>query len=252
VTPDGTLIAEVNEARPGSKTDETIRHGGENETQIARLPNAVVPAVIVRPASDERIEVDIDAQPGIRFAFDLSGAVVDVSGGAIVITLLGGGEIVLSGEVVDRFLAGDGSAFEQFLMTAAGSGDTAQAPSEVLPATDLTGSRFEHAAPATSLGSGLQSAGGLGATMLNYSATQPLESPRGGAETVEAKSSNSPPAVGADRLVTMAEDSGDVALGIGLPTDADGDALTITVTSIPNSGIGAVFLSDDSSGCVAL
>src|SRR4029453_19198893 len=44
--------------------------------------------------------------------------------------------------------------------------------------------------------------------------------------------------------VTVAEDSGNSALGIAAPTDIDGDPLTITVTGVPNASIGTVYLSD--------
>src|SRR4030095_5785876 len=44
--------------------------------------------------------------------------------------------------------------------------------------------------------------------------------------------------------VTVAEDSGNSALGIAAPTDVDGDPLAITVTGIPNASIGTVYFSD--------
>ena len=44
--------------------------------------------------------------------------------------------------------------------------------------------------------------------------------------------------------MTVAEDSGNSALGIAAPTDIDGDPLTITVTGVPNAAIGTVYLSD--------
>ena len=52
------------------------------------------------------------------------------------------------------------------------------------------------------------------------------------------------PVADADKTVTVAEDSGNSALGIAAPTDVDGDPLTITVTGIPNAGIGTVYLAD--------
>ena len=55
---------------------------------------------------------------------------------------------------------------------------------------------------------------------------------------------NDAPIADADKTVTVAEDSGNSALGIAAPTDIDGDPLTITVTGIPNAAVGTVYLSD--------
>src|SRR5262249_24670860 len=55
---------------------------------------------------------------------------------------------------------------------------------------------------------------------------------------------NDAPVADADKTVTVAEDSGNSGLGIAAPTDVDGDALTITVTGVPNGSIGTVYLSD--------
>ena len=46
---------------------------------------------------------------------------------------------------------------------------------------------------------------------------------------------NDAPIADADKTVTVAEDSGNSALGIAAPTDIDGDPLAITVTGIPNA-----------------
>src|SRR5262249_39979273 len=55
---------------------------------------------------------------------------------------------------------------------------------------------------------------------------------------------NDAPVADADKTITVAEDSANNTLGIAAPTDVDGDALTITVTGLPNASIGAVYLSN--------
>ncbi len=55
---------------------------------------------------------------------------------------------------------------------------------------------------------------------------------------------NQAPVADPDKTVTVSEDSGATGLGIAAPTDANGDALTITVTAVPNVAIGSVYLAD--------
>ena len=54
---------------------------------------------------------------------------------------------------------------------------------------------------------------------------------------------NQAPQAEADREVTVDEDSAAVALNIVAPTDADGDALTVMITGLPNTGFGTVQLA---------
>ncbi len=51
---------------------------------------------------------------------------------------------------------------------------------------------------------------------------------------------NDAPTVPANRTLTVLEDSGLTALANVAPTDVDGDALTITVTAVPDAALGAV------------
>ncbi len=55
---------------------------------------------------------------------------------------------------------------------------------------------------------------------------------------------NSPQNADADKTISLAEDSGNTPLAIGIPTDANGDPLVISVTNLPNSSIGTVYLAD--------
>ncbi|CAO3441302.1 Ig-like domain-containing protein [Azospirillum endophyticum] len=53
---------------------------------------------------------------------------------------------------------------------------------------------------------------------------------------------NAAPVTEADKTVTARQDAGPVALGIAAPTDANGDALSVTVTGLPTGG--ALTLAD--------
>ncbi|PWC88149.1 hypothetical protein TSH100_08760, partial [Azospirillum sp. TSH100] len=62
---------------------------------------------------------------------------------------------------------------------------------------------------------------------------------------------NAAPVTEADKTVTARQDAGAVALGIAAPTDANGDALTVTVTGLPTGGTvafpdGTVVTADQS------
>src|SRR5262249_47950859 len=67
---------------------------------------------------------------------------------------------------------------------------------------------------------------------------------------LKVKPVNDAPVADADKAVTVAEDSGNSALGIATPTDVDGDPLTITVTGIPNAAVGTVYLSDGTTAVI--
>jgi hypothetical protein len=52
----------------------------------------------------------------------------------------------------------------------------------------------------------------------------------------------------ADRTLTVKQDSGAAPLAIAAPTEIDGDALAVVVTSVPNPTVGSVFLGDSDGG----
>lgn len=55
---------------------------------------------------------------------------------------------------------------------------------------------------------------------------------------------NRAPEANPDKTITLLEDAAATALGITVPTDADGDSLTLTVNSIPDSTKGEIRRSD--------
>jgi large repetitive protein len=57
-------------------------------------------------------------------------------------------------------------------------------------------------------------------------------------------SASDAPIVGANKTIVVAEDSGATALGIALPTDPDGDLLTIRVTALPDASKGSIRLAN--------
>jgi Bacterial Ig domain len=243
VSPDGTLRPDLDSIRAES-TETGSNNSEENGigTQVAALPDGVLPVVVPSPPAGERVEVDLDNTPVVRLAVDLTGAQVDVADGKIVVTLANGGIIVLEGDVVQQFLAGGDAAIDQFLTAAAGNQD---AP-EIVPAGETSGSSFQRSGPVPTFASLFDAAGALGATELSYGAVELGQTTFDGAEGVgePIPPRNNPPVADADATLTVAEDSGNSALGISAPTDADGDPLTITVTGIPNAAIGTVYLAD--------
>jgi Bacterial Ig domain/von Willebrand factor type D domain/RTX calcium-binding nonapeptide repeat (4 copies) len=60
----------------------------------------------------------------------------------------------------------------------------------------------------------------------------------------EQASTNNAPDANPDKTITLAEDSGATSLAITTPTDKDGDPLTLTVNTIPDSAKGQVRRSD--------
>jgi VCBS repeat-containing protein len=62
--------------------------------------------------------------------------------------------------------------------------------------------------------------------------------------TLNAPSPNRAPEAQTDKTLTVLEDAEATILGITSPTDPDGDDLTITVTALPTTGKGAVYLTD--------
>ncbi len=63
---------------------------------------------------------------------------------------------------------------------------------------------------------------------------------------VTIKGANDSPVAGGDLSVVMADTAAPVSLGIAAPSDVDGDALTIEVTTIPTANVGSILLPDDS------
>jgi RHS repeat-associated protein len=57
-------------------------------------------------------------------------------------------------------------------------------------------------------------------------------------------SSSDAPIVGANKTIVVAEDSGATPLGIGLPSDPDGDLLTIRVSALPDATKGSIRLAN--------
>jgi RHS repeat-associated protein len=57
-------------------------------------------------------------------------------------------------------------------------------------------------------------------------------------------SASDAPIVGANKTIVVAEDSGATPLGIGLPSDPDGDLLTIRVSALPDATKGSVRLAN--------
>ena len=241
--PDGTLITDLEQPRPSSDDRGRDQESLEDGAQLAALPDSR-PLVVAAPPAGERIEVDLNATPQIRIAVSLVGAQVDVSGGKIIVTLADGGVIVLQGDLVQRFLAGGEGGIEQFLATAAGDVGTTEFGSPATP-DDHTGSGFRGGEVAPDEVGSLNAAGALGATELGYGTPVRGETLRNqvGGGTPDA-AVHTPPEADADRVIDVLEDSGSTALGINAPVDADGDALSITVTSTPDPTIGTVYLPD--------
>jgi large repetitive protein len=55
---------------------------------------------------------------------------------------------------------------------------------------------------------------------------------------------NDAPRLQANKTITLLEDAANTSLGITAPLDVEGDALTITVTGLPNGSIGQVYLAN--------
>jgi hypothetical protein len=62
--------------------------------------------------------------------------------------------------------------------------------------------------------------------------------------TITVNSVNDAPVVQPNKTITLNEDASNTALNITAPTDVDGDSLTITVTGLPDTGKGKVYLAD--------
>ncbi|WP_293069379.1 tandem-95 repeat protein, partial [Okeania sp. SIO2B3] len=87
---------------------------------------------------------------------------------------------------------------------------------------------------------------GLGTDSFNFLVTDQDGGTTSGLLNINIVEANRPPEVEADKPVTLDEDT-TATLDIPAPTDPDGDALTITVDSIPDAEIGQVVLSDNTS-----
>ncbi|NEQ74342.1 MAG: tandem-95 repeat protein, partial [Okeania sp. SIO2C9] len=86
---------------------------------------------------------------------------------------------------------------------------------------------------------------GLGTDSFNFLVTDQDGGTTSGLLNINIVEANRPPEVEADKTVTLEEDN-NATLDIPAPTDPDGDALTITVDSIPDAEIGQV-LSDNTA-----
>ncbi|NEN90393.1 MAG: tandem-95 repeat protein, partial [Okeania sp. SIO3H1] len=86
---------------------------------------------------------------------------------------------------------------------------------------------------------------GLGTDSFNFLVTDQDGGTTSGLLNINIVEANRPPEIEADKPVTLDEDT-TATLDIPAPTDPDGDALTITVNSIPDPEIGQV-LSDNTA-----
>ncbi|MGB3513321.1 MAG: tandem-95 repeat protein, partial [Microcoleaceae cyanobacterium] len=84
----------------------------------------------------------------------------------------------------------------------------------------------------------------IGIDSFNFLVTDQDGGTTSGLLNIDIVEANRPPVVEDDKTVTLDEDT-TAQLQIPEPTDPDGDALTITVDSIPNAEIGQVVLSDN-------
>ncbi|NEP88670.1 MAG: tandem-95 repeat protein [Okeania sp. SIO2C2] len=84
----------------------------------------------------------------------------------------------------------------------------------------------------------------IGTDSFNFLVTDQDGGTTSGLLNINIVEANRPPEVEADKTVILEEDN-NATLDIPAPTDPDGDALTITVDSIPNPEIGQVLLSND-------
>ncbi|MGE4230547.1 MAG: tandem-95 repeat protein, partial [Dongiaceae bacterium] len=252
MTPDGTLIAEIEQTPARSEDEGRIQYHLNDNPQIAALPEAMTPVLVGAPAAGERIEVDLDAVPEIRLAVSLAGAQVEVSGGKIIVTLADGGVIVLEGEVVQQFLAGGDAGIEDFLASAAGRDAVAEMSSPTW-ADDQNGSGFRPSGVvAAEFMTSFDAAGALAGTELGYGSPHRGGVMRDGGEVVGTTTPrNNPPMADPDTTLDVAEDSGNTSLSINPPVDADGDALSITVTDVPDAAIGTVYLADGTTPAIS-
>ncbi len=245
MTPDGTLIAEIEQTHARSEHEGRIEYHLNDNPQLAALPEATTPVLIGAPAAGERIEVNLDAVSQIRLAVSLVGAQVEVTGGKIIVTLADGGVIVLEGEVVQQFLAGGDAGIEDFLASAAGSDAVAEMSSPTW-ADDQNGSGFRPSGVvAAEFMTSFDAAGALAGTELGYGSPRRGDIMRDGGEAVgTTPPRNNPPMADPDTTLDVAEDSGSTPLNINPPVDADGDAFSITVIDVPDAAVGTVYLAD--------
>ncbi|NER03898.1 MAG: tandem-95 repeat protein, partial [Okeania sp. SIO3C4] len=87
---------------------------------------------------------------------------------------------------------------------------------------------------------------GIGTDSFNFLVTDQDGGTTSGLLNINIVEANRPPEVEADKTVTLDEDT-TATLDIPAPTDPDGDALTITVDSIPDPEIGEVLLPNNNS-----
>ncbi|MEL7313606.1 MAG: SdrD B-like domain-containing protein, partial [Cyanobacteria bacterium J06559_3] len=83
-----------------------------------------------------------------------------------------------------------------------------------------------------------------GQFLVTLSGVQPEDLTEGDFRIIPGGGSNEPPVVEPNKTLTVDEDSSATALNIGAPTDADGDALTVTITEVPLAAQGTVQLAD--------
>ncbi|MGK7921618.1 MAG: cadherin-like domain-containing protein, partial [Trichodesmium sp.] len=88
--------------------------------------------------------------------------------------------------------------------------------------------------------------GSLGDDSFNFLVTDQDGGTTSGLLNINVVEANRPPELEGDKTVTLEEDT-TATLDIPAPTDPDGNALTITVDSIPNAEIGQVELLDNTA-----
>ncbi|WP_376967383.1 DUF4347 domain-containing protein (plasmid) [Azospirillum sp. A26] len=170
-----------------------------------------------------------------------TGASVDLSGAT------GFGRVALTGTAgADDLTVGAGATVtgnggDDVIRIAAGTtgavtiADAAVGDRLVMTGADLSTMQIETGATSTTLRVGND----LAVTLTGSFAASQFQVGSGGSVTIVQ--ANNAPVAEAGKTV-MAQAGGTVALGIAAPTDADGDALTVTVTGLPAGG--AIQLAD--------
>nr|WP_282189364.1 Ig-like domain-containing protein [Azospirillum endophyticum] len=164
-----------------------------------------------------------------------TGATVDLSGA------VGFGRVALTGTAgADDLTVGAGATVignggDDVIRIAAGTAgavtiaDAAVGDRLVMTGADLSAMQVETGAGSTTLRVGTD----LAVTLTGSFAASQFQVGSGGSVTIVQ--ANGAPVAEADKTVT-AQAAAPVALGIVAPTDADGDALTVTVTGLPAGG----------------
>ena len=224
----GPLLPQVEHLSSLPKTEDP---------QVAALPQTAEPIAVNEPGPGERIEIHLTPQVALRFAFDLTSAHAEVIDGKITVTLPNGGVLVLSGELVDEFLAAGDGALQDVLLSA--TGGVEQLLNQLHPSEPT----FHHGQPVEPLGPLLESAGTLSPSNIEGDLGHGVldrsdEGLSPSAIAVSVSPVNHPPVASNDRYVTTE----DTPLTVGAPgvlandLDADGDPLTAALLSGPAHG----------------